>query len=848
MALLTLAAMAVIIFDSSIFTSETTASYLGRRSQTLGVLDGDEPFVQPFVPEKEDIAFIEARLATYTDETAKGYITFQVQNPSGKVLYSENVDIKDLVNGEYHRFNVNLELDTTQKYRYTLQAFEYGFEKAPMVWVSSNVQDALRNVSYPGLEEGVRYQSNAQFGYVETNTFCMYVSVILVALSAFVAIIDVNVREKTREKLCFGVLFTMPIAMYFMVEILNGNSALLKTLPIYFISYIFYLLVYLISFAVFNRFRLSMILANTVFFAVAVFNHFKLLWRGEPIQLLDIVTLKTAVNVSGSYHPELSPILVIAALGFILATLTIWKCNYRIPRIRTRIIVGALSVSLSAFLVMALFDTDRYQVTAFSVMQKLGIVNNVWNQPSNFTNNGMLIALTMNAQYLNVEKPENYGEGSLRDIQAHVESGTGYEMLDEEVMNAYEEEKANRTTPLSTSEEALAAGQKPNIICIMNESYTDLSSIGDFETNLPLSPFMDSMEENTLRGDVHVSTYGGGTANSEFEFLTGNSMTFFPNGSIPYQQYIDSTSGSLARILKAEGYSAIAVHPYLASGWNRPDVYEHLGFDQFLSIDDFGDNAEFIRSYISDRCSYKKLIELYENKQEGQPLFLFNVTMQNHGSYTSTNPNFNQDVELTEYPGRFLETEQYLSLARQSDIAVEELINYFENADEPTIICFFGDHLPSMKNGFYETVMGKELVELSAEEMENLYMTDFFIWANYDIPEAEIEDISLNYLSTLLLQTAGIDLPDYNILISECYQQYPILSTMAIYDAEGNRYSSVLQTGDPTGILEYYNMLTYNNVFETTGRVSGFFDKVNFTPTQYVYGVKREEEGEPIGT
>ena len=288
------------------------------------------------------------------------------------------------------------------------------------------------------------------------------------------------------------------------------------------------------------------------------------------------------------------------------------------------------------------------------------------------------------------------------------------------------------------------------------------------------------------------------------------------------------------------------MHPYLASGWNRPEVYEKMAFDHFYSIDDFGEDTEYLRTYISDKSSYQKLIELFEQRTPGNPMFMFNVTMQNHGSYKSTDPDFNQDVRLLEYPDMFPETEEYLSLARQSDVAVEYLIEYFKKVDEPVVICFFGDHLPSMINGFYEKLLGRNSEDLNGKEMQKLYTTDFFIWANYDIPECEVETISLNYLSTLLMQTAGLELPEYNLLIAEAYESFPLLSKMGIIDNEGNRFNTLDEAMwlEKASILKDYNILTYNNVFGEDDRIYTFFDGVYYHPmtTEFEEYMKKRQK------
>ena len=184
---------------------------------------------------------------------------------------------------------------------------------------------------------------------------------------------------------------------------------------------------------------------------------------------------------------------------------------------------------------------------------------------------------------------------------------------------------------------------------------------------------------------------GGNTADSEFEFLTGNTMAFLPVGSIPYQQYIKSTTPSLASYLKSIGYATYAQHPYYGSGWNRDTVYPLLGFDNLSFMQDYS-NQRFVRKYISDETSFDKIIETYENKPDGQPAFIFNVTMQNHGGYTDTYYGFDNTVTADKLNNSALD--QYLSLIKLTDEDLKSLIEYFSNVDEKTIVVFFGDHQP----------------------------------------------------------------------------------------------------------------------------------------------------------
>lgn len=810
----TIVLMTLLFTNTASFRNISVSSNVGNGSRTMGSLTMDTPYRQFFIPAQEELTYIEIRFATYTDETAKGTVQFTLFDDAVKTLSTRTVPIKDLQDDAYYRFDTNVKLDTARTYSYTLGAVDNGWDKAPIAWVSAPTGQEQTSLVLPGDSLETPYQTNAQYGYSYFNTAAFAGSVFLILLCGAVMLLEVEIPEKFRAHAGRLLLFLTPVAMFFLVEALNDNSALAKRVQVYSLNYAYYFILYVIVFVLINRLKISMVISNTVIYVLAVINYFKLMFRGEPLQPWDIFSAKTAMNVASSYSLSLTVVLIMTFLFFILLNLISWKVDYSFSRIRSRIFVGTASAVLAVFLVFSLFGTDRYALAAFNFMQKIGVTNNVWNQTSNYEQNGLVIAFTMNAQYMNVDKPGSYSAQAVADIKSRIGGSST-------VLTADSSSVSPAVTPVPVTQDTVS---KPNIIAIMCESYANLQTVAEYTTNMEVTPFYDTVSDNVIKGSLYVSTYGGGTANTEFEFLTGNSTAFLPKGSIPYQQYIDAPTGSLARILKTNGYSTIAVHPYLASGWNRTSVYDNLGFDQFLSMDDFT-NPSYMRGYISDACSYGKLIDLYESKPAGQPIFLFNVTMQNHGGYINEYANFTEDVNLPEYPGEFPETEQYLSLIHQSDAALKDLIDYFSTVDEPTVICFFGDHMPNMKNNFYETILGEKLSDLTAEEMLKLYQTPFLIWANYDINEQEIDKISANYLSTLLLQTANIPLPDYNTYLSSLYQTFPVIDALAVIDSEGNTYQSIEDVPGNEGISAY-SILAYNNLFDKSGRDATLFDSV----------------------
>ncbi|MBQ5901060.1 MAG: sulfatase-like hydrolase/transferase, partial [Clostridia bacterium] len=212
----------------------------------------------------------------------------------------------------------------------------------------------------------------------------------------------------------------------------------------------------------------------------------------------------------------------------------------------------------------------------------------------------------------------------------------------------------------------------------------------------------------------------------------------------------------------------------------------------------------------------------YENRDTNKPYFVFNVTMQNHGSYSKTASNFNQEVELQGMSKEYPLANQYLSLVKRSDDAFKELIDYFSKVEEPVVICMFGDHQPSIEVAFVEEVMGKSVSSLNVEEEQKRHMTPFYIWANYDIEEQEIERLSANYLSSLVLKTAGAELTDYNKYLLELSKTLPVIDTVGYIDSKGNNYSWNT-TSEYTDILKKYEYIQHNNVFDKSDKKEDLF-------------------------
>ncbi|MBR4910779.1 MAG: sulfatase-like hydrolase/transferase [Clostridia bacterium] len=646
--------------------------------------------------------------------------------------------------------------------------------------------------------------------------------VIPVAIGAAVAF-RFRFKQKTVKTVSFILLcITLPLISIMMTESLNAVSLFRMSFSAFLLNYILILLFYAVIFALSGSIRVSVLAVNTILYLMALTNCYLMYFRGSPFLPMDLTGASTGMNVASSYRFRILYSVVLGTYLFILTVVIGIKTNspkmQKVQRIVVRSSIGVLFIILTYLFYFTSFITD---------VTKISDVDVQWNQAQTYKQNGFAFSFFFNTKYLLVITPDGYDQNEIVDlVREGNETDTGKET------------------------------KTPNIICIMNESLSDLGVLGDFTTNIDYMPFIRSLTENTVRGNLYVPVVGGGTSNTEFEFLTGNSVAFLPSGSNAYMLYVNNPMNSLVSTLEAQGYSSLAMHPYYASGWNRVSVYNNFGFNKFLSIEDMIDSAVLdeyanngnpdyfqdlldkyypgnsnmlIRQHISDEYNYKLIIEDFENRDKSKPYFIFDITMQNHNEYVSGGRNFDECVTLTGEDEDYPQTNKYLSLVKASDDAFKELIEYFKNIDEPTVICMFGDHQPAIESDFIASVMGVgDLNSLTVEQAQKRHITPFIIWANYDIEEQNIERLSSNYLSSLLLDIAGTEMTDYNKYLLNLSKTIPVIDTVGYIDSSGvcHKFS---EKNHYTELINTYKKIQYNNLFDNENKKDEVF---------YLFGFK----------
>lgn len=528
-----------------------------------------------------------------------------------------------------------------------------------------------------------------------------------------------------------------------------------------------------------NNAGITCIISHVFLMLVAGVNYFVYLFRGNEFIFSDLKSIQTGLSVAGNYQFVLDD-----RAGYVILVSTIYIALVRKLHVSFQKKIPMAAVCISLMILCSVYVGEK---TEFYVTE-------TWEQKGSYRN-GYLLNFVLSIRDCFIAEPEGYSEEAVAALEEKY-SGDGAAYADE-------------------------VQEKPTIIVVMSESYADLSVVGDFSSNKEIAPFYDSLRENTVKGYALSSVFGAKTPNSEWEFMTGNSMAYLPSGSVVYQQYISKTPTSIVSNLKNIGYTCVAMHPYYATGWSRSSIYPNMGFDEMHFIEDF-DQKNVLREYITDQELYENIIEEFESKGKNEDLFIMSISMQNHGGYTEKYENFDEQIRMlgVNYP----DVNQFLSLVHESDAALAYLISYFENVDEPVEIVFFGDHQPSLSSSFYPYLNGKGLSGLTKDELEDLYTVPFFIWTNYESESAAVEITSLNFLSTMALERAGIALPAYNQFLSEMQEVVPAINSRGYYSVSEGKFKDVAEAkGEEAEWLKNYEILQYNSMFDRRDRSELFF-------------------------
>lgn len=544
----------------------------------------------------------------------------------------------------------------------------------------------------------------------------------------------------------------------------------------FFFSVLFIFLVFLLFFALFGYYY-GILGGTALLCLLGIVHYFKLMIRAEPLFLDDY----TQISLLKSVLPMVMnvPIIIGAIIACILIGVLIYIRRF-FPKIRQH-----LAHRMVVFLV-AVFGIYSYLDYSETFMGKVFEKSNIefisWFEMKNYSVNGPVLGFISNALVETFPEPDGYSEEAV--IQ-----------LAEELRERYSKSEA-------TNEET------PNIIYMMSEAFFDPTRMENlqFEPD-PLVSLRSYLEEYPS-GFLLSSVYGGSTVNVEFEALTGFSMYFLKDYSIPYQTVVDRQESipTVVSLLQGKGYEAIALHPYLRTFYKRDRVYDVFGFDSFISMEEMS-YTETVGEYISDQSVANEM--MLQLKAEDAPLFIHTVTMQNHFPFREGQYGENE-VSVSGLEGsERTELEEYAQGVKISAEVMADFFQRLDTFDEPTIVVFWGDHLPALgenqstyKNaGFIRDGTTPEEIRLMAE-------TPLLFYANFDIESSEIGTLSANYLSPTLFEMLGFSMPVYYQFLAHVKSEIPGIRSGVKIGSDNEVLAELTQEQEQ--LLREYELIQYD--------------------------------------
>ena len=613
----------------------------------------------------------------------------------------------------------------------------------------------------------------------------------------------------------------MPYYMFVIVE-LASNGQIQSLVPEQYKAN--FLLFYLADVILFSLFGiLSFALLGGLAFFAGMANHFVMVFRHQPILPVDLLAVDTAASVAKEYEYKMvaplaislitAILLIVLTIGYLYAfrrtgkdrgeerltageTVRTWIRN-AVKGWKVRILRIAAAAAAAGVLFHVVRD-GNFEKT-------FGIEPVLWAPTLTYEAAGTMAGFVTLYQTALVRKPEGYSAANVREIFS--EAG----VLDGGASGGKTDGKPGDPAV------------KPHVIIVMDESFADLSALGPIDCVEQDLSCLKSLKDDPLTleyGWNHVSTRGGETARSEFECITGFSLAYMP-GSMPYLEYEFDQVPAMAANLASQGYRSLAMHPYSPKNWRRNTVYPKMGFERFLSQKDFKGAPVLHWDRISDEGTYLKIEELLTSKEYGDdPLFIFDVTLQNHSPYIPDG--FNEIgyplVEIDERYKNQTDVQCYETLMDNSDKAFGDFIEYIRAFDEPVIVCFFGDHQASLDPN-WETMMieaGRTPEDNEISIQEKYYTVPYVIWANYPvdkIPAFQGGMTSTNYLGAVLQLYAGAKLTPFDRYLLNLRTALPVVNSVGYMGSDGHWYG--LEEKSPyENLIREYRKVQYNGMFE----------------------------------
>lgn len=525
----------------------------------------------------------------------------------------------------------------------------------------------------------------------------------------------------------------------------------------------------------------------------------------------DLLALDTAMAVSRNYTYSISQRAIIGltvgmcALCVLSMLHPCWSVQRDDPNRGHRASDVAKGFASLAFTAVLILVPNYMKVFQVQMMYWYGI--------NYYENQGFLPTFIAVAQDIPIRAPEGYDTDKA-------------EALTQELAKGYDEGTGHSGVRQAAEQQFNAI--KPAVVVVMNESFSDLSDFDNMHCGYEGPQFFKTLPDALYRGKLSVNVHGGGTCNTEFEFLTGNSLAYVGVAKYPYSTFVLDGTDNLAAQFNALGYKTTAIHPNYPGNWSRNKVYTAFGFANFLDIWTYGgipetnpngspidhtpDGTPVFHSGVTDKVTYESILKIL--KDDSSPQFIFDVTMQNHGAYNQKNI---PEDKLTHYQPESAthsadidelneQMNEFVSCIEESDRALEWFVGELKSLDRPVLLIFFGDHQPSISLNYADLWYPDDDDMTRAKR---IYHADYLMWANYDV-EGNAQnsmqlDLSADVMGSLALGAIGAPLNDYQKAQLSANKHIKAMNPHGYLGADGIWYTP----DEDSPYAELYRQMSY---------------------------------------
>lgn len=544
---------------------------------------------------------------------------------------------------------------------------------------------------------------------------------------------------------------------------------LLNLLPVMVLMSIFY--------SIFGRLHRAFLATSVLVLSLAFISYYKLMFRDDPLIFADILYVKEAQNMVNNYHlfvdAKILAVLLLIVLGFFLLKFFV-KLK---PTKGCRISSAALGIVLAVSITPVMLNNTIYDVTAANY----DYVESRWSATQQYISHGFIYPFIHSIGDAVETPPENYSKNTAAAYLADYQDSD------------------------------IPEDKKVNIISIMLEAYNDFSRFGTPELKTDVYEVWHNLEDEGYSGELVTNIFAGGTVNTERCFLTGYSN--LSNYRVPTNSYV--------WYFDEQGYKTEGMHPCYYWFYNRKNINQFLGFQDYYFIDNYFSDMTS-ESFAMDNIFFPELLKQYKSATaDGKPYFNFSVSYQGHGPYSSGSYNWAEKGTFVVEDDSYTEEEyaimeNYFGSVNDTNRYLKEFTDALRDDPEPVVLVLFGDHNPWMGDGnsVYKA-MGLNL-DLSTEEgFYNYYSTRYIIWANNAAKEVLGKDftgegpaISPTFLMSEVFEQCGWEGNSYMKAMNDVKEQITVINTPTGFFAENGKLTADL-TEDGEKLYDKFLQMEY---------------------------------------